>query len=126
MFYRLATVAWMGVITLLSHQPAESDVIGLLPPEITNLMHIPVYALLALLAWLDIRGGDRRTASAVIGTLVFVLLFALFDEWHQSFVPGRDTSIGDIFNDMLGASIALWAAVYFRVRAAEPRPARIT
>jgi VanZ family protein len=30
------------------------------------------------------------------------ILFALSDEWHQSFVPGRDPSAGDFLADFLG------------------------
>jgi VanZ family protein len=35
-------------------------------------------------------------------TLVFVLLFALGDEFHQSFVPSRTASLGDVTIDVIG------------------------
>jgi VanZ family protein len=34
--------------------------------------------------------------------LVFILLYAIGDEFHQSFVPSRTASLGDVTIDVLG------------------------
>jgi hypothetical protein len=54
---------------------------------------------------------------------LLALLYAVTDEYHQSFVPGRNPSIWDVIVfDNLGALIALWLMHYFR---REKRPGSI-
>lgn len=38
--------------------------------------------------------------------LMFAVLFAASDEWHQTFVPGRDGCVRDVVIDASGASVA--------------------
>ena len=50
-------------------------------------------------------------APAVFAT-IFGMLYAISDEWHQSFVPGRYASIYDVLFDVLGVVLA---AVTYRI-----------
>jgi VanZ family protein len=54
--------------------------------------------------------GRRRIAAAV----AFCGLWGASDEWHQSFVPGRDSSVFDLAADVVGCTIGAvafaWAA----------------
>ena len=43
----------------------------------------------------------------IIFTLWFAILNAIFDEYHQLFVTGRDGSILDVMIDMIGIIIVL-------------------
>lgn len=67
--------------------------------------HILVYAVLAGLVvlawsqWLPALNWKQVTFLSV----VVVFLFAVHDEWHQSFVSGRTSSWRDVVIDMLGA-----------------------
>jgi VanZ family protein len=58
--------------------------------------------------------GERRVsmAAAAIG-LAAAVLYGVSDEWHQSFVPGRDPSWDDLATDAVGAvagAVAAWVA----------------
>ncbi len=33
---------------------------------------------------------------------------AISDEWHQSFIPGRDASIWDVLSDAVGVAAAVF------------------
>jgi VanZ family protein len=33
--------------------------------------------------------------------------YAVFDEWHQSFVAGRNASVSDVIVDVIGAALML-------------------
>ena len=71
---------------------------------ISNLAHIPAYALLAFL-WLKTfdRKENRGTLSMVnVQILIGLVIFAVSDETHQSFVPGRTASYMDVGLDFLG------------------------
>jgi hypothetical protein len=69
--------------------------------------HIAGYALLALLYWraLDLKKEKRWVAW------ILTIAYAVTDEFHQSFVPGRHPSVWDVvIFDNLGSLISLWLA----------------
>ncbi len=43
----------------------------------------------------------------VLTALLMAVLFALSDEYHQSFVQGRNSSLSDVITDGFGATLAL-------------------
>ncbi|MCU0242053.1 MAG: VanZ family protein, partial [Vicinamibacteria bacterium] len=47
--------------------------------------------------------------------------YGVSDEWHQSFVPGRDATVGDVMKDALGSlcALILWQRVAQRSSAAD-------
>jgi VanZ family protein len=49
-------------------------------------------------------------------TLFIGILFAAGDEWHQSFVPGRCSSLYDFLFDVSGVIIAVMAYRYMRYK----------
>ena len=75
--------------------------------------HVLGYALLALAYWAGLRFEKHRWWLA----LLLAILYALSDEFHQSFVPGRHPSLVDaLVIDAGGASIALGLAHWRRVK----------
>ncbi|MEW7981204.1 MAG: VanZ family protein [Candidatus Sedimenticola endophacoides] len=87
--------------------------------HLKNLLHTPTFGILAYLIWHSLRVRIRHTARLATTTLTLVLIYALLDEWHQSFIPLRDASLGDVLNDLLGGVIAVWLT-----SRQPPRPAR--
>jgi VanZ family protein len=72
------------------------------------------YGALAVLVVRALGGGlPRRVGVRVAATaLIVTVLYAVSDEFHQSFVPGRDASAYDVLTDATGAlagTIACWA-----------------
>jgi VanZ family protein len=73
--------------------------------------HVLGYALLALAFWLGLRFDRRRWWLA----LLFAVLYAISDEYHQSFVPGRHPGWVDaLVIDGGGAATALGLAYWIR------------
>lgn len=119
----LPALLWMGVIYRTSATPGLKSVplvqgIGLLPahldPAVLSLLelllrksaHLISYGLLALLlAWAFFVWLDRSRALWV--ALAVAVLFAISDEWHQSFVPDREGRWWDVAIDTVGAALAL-------------------
>ena len=88
------------------------------PPALQNLLHLPAYGLLAWL-WARLLIHTRLPRSRLLGlALALTLAYALFDEWHQSLVPGRYPSATDLLANALGATIALALFRYRRLRPA--------
>ncbi len=66
--------------------------------------HMTGYALLALGFWHGLGWAPRRRGLAWL----LAVLFAVTDEFHQSFVPGRNPSWVDVVVfDALGAALGL-------------------
>jgi len=77
------------------------------------------------------RTRNRAWVFAVVGPLALVstLLLASWDEWHQSFLPGRTGKISDVGIDFSGAIVAhlvllLALVIVWRVRAARLKASR--
>jgi VanZ family protein len=77
--------------------------------------HFTEYAILAGLLWPALRGTftalSRRLVSA--STFVIAATFAASDEFHQSFVPSRTSSVHDVMIDCLGALFAVALCTLF-------------
>ncbi|MGL5056516.1 MAG: VanZ family protein [Fusobacteriaceae bacterium] len=52
-------------------------------------------------------GESRRGKKEMLKTLCFVALYALSDEYHQSFVNGRGASPYDVGIDSLGGALGI-------------------
>ena len=70
--------------------------------------HFAVYAVLAaLLVWALTAAAPRRTTWRTAAfAVVLATLYGVSDEWHQSFVPGREMSGLDLVADAAGAAAA--------------------
>lgn len=77
---------------------------------ISNLAHIPAYALLSFL-WLKSFVGSTSRTRIIVSVLILsgLVLFAIADEIHQSFVPGRLASFMDFSLDLIGIFLGLGA-----------------
>ncbi|MGL5593464.1 MAG: VanZ family protein [Cetobacterium sp.] len=45
---------------------------------------------------------EKRGTKEIFQTTLFILLYAIGDEYHQSFIPGREATLRDIGIDLLG------------------------
>lgn len=101
-------VCIMGIIFYLSHQPND---FAELPPLIgvDKLLHIIAYSSLAgtfLYALKPLVHNSNRSVTAVV-IVLFCIIYGISDEFHQSFIPGRFSSIWDVLADGLGALLVV-------------------
>jgi VanZ family protein len=84
--------------------------------------HLAEYAVLAVLLWRARRKPSRADPrpwrrSDALFALGIAVLFAVTDEWHQSFVPSRQGQLTDVLVDSGGAALGLlvlWMAGRWR------------
>jgi VanZ family protein len=113
----------MVVLFTASAQPGGKGGLFAIADWIT---HGIAYLVLAVLACRALAGGLGRPlspAQAVLAAAI-ALGYGITDELHQAFVPGRDSSVGDVVKDLLGATIG--AAAFRRLaprRGLEPAAA---
>jgi VanZ family protein len=104
----------MAIIFGLSSTPG-SDLprFGVWDVIVKKGSHMLGYGCLAVAYWYALRFDRRRWWLA----LLLVILYAMTDEFHQSFTPGRHPSWVDVFGfDGGGATIALGLTAWWRSR----------
>lgn len=94
--------------------PGISDeAVGAVQLSVRKTAHMVEYGVLAVLAWRARRKPVRADPrpwrrSEALFALSVAALFALSDEWHQSFIPSRQGQVTDVLIDTLGAGLGLW------------------
>lgn len=75
--------------------------------------HFTEYFILSFVFYRAMVISGVRVKKSMIVTLVFCFLYAVSDEVHQVFVPGRAFAVGDIIIDTLGAALGI-IVIYFK------------
>jgi VanZ family protein len=114
-------LAALGIVFWLS---SRSDVPGA-HAVWDKALHTVGYAGLGVLALRAFHGGftPPRLAPTLYAASV-VILWGISDEFHQTFVPGRDASAWDVLADTIGVACAVAvvaATTSLAVRAHRPR-----
>jgi VanZ family protein len=104
-------LVWMGGIFCLSAQPDLPHAPG---PWLDTLLkktgHAAAYGVLA---WFYLRvlqqhlGSGRSLVVFRVASIGLAVAYALSDEYHQTFVPGRDGNLLDVAVDGAGACVAM-------------------
>lgn len=103
----LPALTMMILIFLLSSLPASAlPYFGRWDVLVKKSSHALGYAMLAL-AYQGALPRSLSPGSRWVTALFMAALFALSDEFHQSFVDGRTSSLRDVAIDSLGAAAAL-------------------
>ncbi len=65
--------------------------------------HVGTYAVLAMCYWWGVGSWRHRWVALLLATA-----YAISDEYHQSWIPGRHPTSVDIVIDTVGALLGLW------------------
>lgn len=117
-YYWLPLLAWMGIIFWFSSQPQPFEMPESWQQELVGKAgHMIGYAGLSLLWWRAL-AAHRSISERRVLALAFLLpvLYAVSDEYHQTFVPGRSGSLMDVLIDAAGVGIGLWLLHRWRKR----------
>lgn len=130
----LPVVIWMGLIFYLSHQPAEQSselssgfmdillhiLFAIFPADgdfpylhffIRKAAHFFAYFLLGVFVIYAVRRSVKQLLRSTYITLIICILYAISDEVHQLFIPGRSGEIRDVMIDSLGAICGLFTFI---------------
>jgi hypothetical protein len=94
----------------LPDDPELYALVYLISPSLQNALHVPAYAALGA-TWHWVLGAWLHVPTVRVWTaFTFALVFGVFDEWHQSFVPGRYASLTDVMLNIMGITLGIWLA----------------
>ena len=71
--------------------------------------HIIEYGILAILLYRGFINKGCKKNKAVIYSLLLAAFYAITDEVHQAFTPGREPRIRDVVIDITGIALALYS-----------------
>jgi VanZ family protein len=113
MGFWLPVVAYVTLIFAVSAQPNLQAPLTFLNGD--KILHAGEYLVLGLLLVRAMRASLRvsRPLFAAIITIALVLLVGASDEYLQSFIPGRQSDLFDLFADLTGGAIAQFVYVTF-------------
>jgi VanZ family protein len=114
-FYGGPVLAYAALIFSLSSLSSFPEAV---PFELNfdKVAHFMEYFILGCLLyrWFSSMDRCRKGWHVLLMTILIGTGYALSDEWHQSFVPGRDASLWDVLFDVFGVGMA--AATYPSIR----------
>ena len=102
----LPVVAWAGLIFTLSSIPDLGTGLGGWDLVLRKLAHTAEYAVLGLLLF---RALENAWAAFLLGAA-----YAVTDELHQAFVPGRQGAPLDVAIDAAGVAVGVLLALRLR------------
>lgn len=134
-FYVLV-IAWMVLIFWFSHQPVNksSELSGgiteiivdklesILKIDLDNELfehlirkaaHFTEYMILGILMYIAFSKNNAFDSRRVLICVIICVLYAISDETHQYFVPGRATRVADVVIDIAGAISGVFIARLF-------------
>lgn len=104
--YWLPAALYVALIFMVSGKPFLTPPVRF--PYVDKVAHLAEYGVLGLLLSRALRAtapgmrGTSRAAWAIAGGV----LVGASDEWYQSFVPGRQSSVVDFVADTVGVTLA--------------------
>lgn len=83
-------------------------------PVIRKIAHFSIYMILAIFTYMFIeelntksKSEKERLRKNILYTCIFCIIYAIFDEIHQIYVPGRTGKVIDVVIDTLGSCMGI-------------------
>jgi len=115
LYFGAPAVAYAALIFFLSSQSKFPEELPFFF-GLDKIIHCVEYFIFGALVYRWMASSERFSSRRTVltATIVVGVLYAFSDEWHQSFVPGRDASLWDGLFDSLGVLAASFAYPYVR------------
>ena len=75
---------------------------------LANAMHAPLFGAVGFCCYRTFSASRVRPGTMLAIAFVASASYAALDEWHQSFVAGRDATLSDFLVDIAGVAVALF------------------
>ncbi|MCK4648089.1 VanZ family protein [bacterium] len=110
MHYWVPVILYAGLIFTISSFPLPPPKVEI--PFVDKFIHLIEYGILGFLFYRALK-VSRLAKQVFVLAIIFSILYALSDEIHQYFVPGREFDLWDLAADSLGV---VFVALYLKYR----------
>ena len=126
-------VIWMIAVFMLSHQTGEAsgnlsrmvanfltggDTVKAehLEPIVRKVAHMTEYAIGGMLFFgITLTFPNNSLRKNIILSLLFIILYAISDELHQTFINNRSGNVKDVFIDTCGGALGILAVFFIQL-----------
>lgn len=117
-YYSLITVIGFAFfIFFLSAIPdLKSNLDTTLDIILRKIAHATEFGVLTYLIYLSFIDFKLSAKKSLLLALILAFLYAASDEFHQSFVPGREMALLDFLVDATGASLSFYLILISRLK----------
>ncbi len=84
-----------------------------LQTPIRKLAHFSIYALGGIISFIFINEYNLKHGKKLLFALAICVIYAIVDEIHQYFIPGRSCEIRDVLIDSTGAILGIFISNLF-------------
>lgn len=113
-------LGWMACIYIFSsRRSVEVSPDGLINFLVFKSLHVIEYSVLFILTYRVVNGG--ASAKRYWISFLLVLVYAVTDEIHQTFVPSREGRFRDVIIDGIGALLG-WISLHLILRTLPSKP----
>lgn len=119
--YQLPPLLWIVFIYVLSSIPKLQEGFHI-PLGSDKIIHAAMFFVLCLLvrrAFMHQGYVSLLRAHALLGALIFAVVYGMLDEYHQQFTPGRTPDFYDVVADAGGA--LLYVGIFWLTRGAKEK-----
>ncbi len=95
-------------IVEIAHIEIDDATLSVIDDMVREMAHFTEYFILGITCCLALSGFCMGVRTRNIGLGIFCVLYAVSDEIHQYFVPGRCFQLQDILVDSMGAITAIF------------------
>lgn len=103
-----AAIGWLIIVNLLLLTPGNNLPKGPSIPHLDKVAHVSVFAILTFL-WAQVGTVDAQKKiiwkKLLTNLLVFTIIFPIFVEYVQAYVPNRSFEYEDIVANLIGGTI---------------------
>ncbi|MGB0757432.1 MAG: VanZ family protein [Patescibacteria group bacterium] len=109
----LLVLLWMGGIFIVSSVPSlQSELPSTVDFVLRKMAHMVEYFILTILVWFVLIDRKIFFSTKYLTAGMISFLYAVSDEFHQRFVPGRYGTSTDVMIDSIGIIVALVVIFY--------------
>lgn len=92
-------------ITKNMNEIERQELIETLQPLVRKLAHFTIYTIGGILAYAFVNEYNTSNKKKFLYSVLFCFAYAITDELHQVFVPGRSGEVRDVLIDTSGAAL---------------------
>lgn len=95
-------------ITKNMNEQQENELVESLQGPVRKMAHFSVYALGGIISYMLFSQYEISNKKRIAYSLLLCMIYAITDECHQYFVPGRSCELRDILIDSSGALLGIF------------------
>jgi len=83
---------------------------------ISRIYHFTIFFLFSFFFFITIKGNQKLKTSHILIALFISVTHAFLDEFHQSLIPHRDSSINDVLTNTIGIFTSMILYLYASIK----------